>query len=185
MTLPEQIFAASRFANQFLGVNAVVNIEEYTVKRFGNPLCPSVTNDHTITFNKAWIEAGRLDSDDIPFFLIHELRHIYQLEQIHNFGTGIAVNEKPETLKKWMYEWEHYSYNMGDPVSRKKNITQEIEMDANGYAMALLILKHINESWSPMIRMEEDQFDMAIERGQLYIQTRSELQQWVQKNYRG
>lgn len=58
-------------------------------------------------------------------------------------------------------------------------------MDANGYSMALLILKHINDSWSPMIRMEEDQFDMAIERGQLYIQTRPELQQWVQKNYRG
>lgn len=58
-------------------------------------------------------------------------------------------------------------------------------MDANGYSMALLILKHINDSWSPMIRMEEDQFDMAIERGQLYIQTRPELQQWVQKNYHG
>ena len=28
MTLPEQIYDASRFANQFLGVNAVVNIEE-------------------------------------------------------------------------------------------------------------------------------------------------------------
>ena len=185
MTLPEQIYDASRFANQFLGVNAVVNIEEYTVERFGNPLCPSVTNDHTITFNKAWIEAGRLDSDDIPFFLIHELRHIYQLEQINKYKLGITVRENSETLKKWAHDWNDYSYNLGDPVSRKKNITQEIEMDANGYSMALLILKHINDSWSPMIRIEEDQFDMAIERGQFYIQTRPELQQWVQKNYRG
>ncbi|MBP3205896.1 MAG: hypothetical protein J6D53_15005 [Blautia sp.] len=185
MTLREQIYDASSFANHFLGVNAIVTIEEYTVERFGNPLCSSVTNDHTITFNKAWIDAGKLDSDDIPFFLIHELRHIYQLEQINNFKSERAVLESPSTLKKWAYEWSHYCYNLGDPVSRKKNISQEIEMDANGYSMALLILKHINESWSPMIRMEEDQFDMAIARAQFYIQTRPELQQWVQKNYRG
>lgn len=138
-----------------------------------------------ITFNKAWIDAGRLDSDDIPFFLIHEMRHVYQLEQINKYGNEKAVLESPELIKKWAYEWKHYIHNLGDPVSRKKNLAQEIEMNANGFSMALLILKHINESWSPMIRMEEDQFDMAIGRGQFYIQIKPEMQRWVRNHYRG
>lgn len=184
MYVEEQIKKVSSFAANFFPFSDItIAFEQYSKAKFGNELCPTITNGNHITFNKAWIESGDPNSDDIPFFLIHELRHVFQHDQITKLQSGAVNTETKSVVEKWKYEWEHYIYNLGDPVSRGKNIRQEIEIDANGYAMALLYLMHINEhDWSPRIRMEEDQFDLSIERAQQYLNIKPELIAWIRSN---
>lgn len=175
--------AASFAANFFEYPRVTIAFEPYSKARFGNELCPTITNGNLITFNNAWIESGDPNSDDIPFFLIHELRHVYQHDQVAKFLNGDATTEVKAVVEKWKHEWEHYSRNLGDPVSRGKSIRQEIEMDANGYAMAVLYLMHMNEdNWSPMIRMEEDQYDLSFARAQKYLNSKPEQIAWIRSH---
>ena len=174
-----QINDAASFAANFFEVsNIIVAFELFSKARFGNELCPTITDGKTIVFNIAWIESCDPQSDDIPFFLIHELRHAYQHDQVKRLETGKTVIEAKTIIEQWKHDWDHYIHNLGDPDSRGKNIRQEIEMDANGYAMALLYLMHMDTEWSPMIRMEEDQFDLSAERAQQYLNTKPELIAW-------
>lgn len=183
MEFQKQVQDSKQFASQFFKAEATVKIEEYTEERFRNPNCPSVTNGTKITFNKAWIEAGLPNSDDVPFFLIHELRHIYQHDQITKYESGLTTQESERIIKRWKHEWENYIPNLGDSQSRARNLSQEIEKDANGYSMALLILKHMNEPWSLNVRMEEDQVNLSFRRAHLYIETKLELTNWRNRNY--
>lgn len=177
--------AASFAANFFEYPRVAIAFGPYSKARFGNELCPTITNGNLITFNKSWIESGDPNSDDIPFFLIHELRHVYQHDQVSKFQNGDATTEAKAVVEKWKYEWEHYIHNLGDPISRGKNIKQEIEMDANGYSMAALYLMHINEAnWSPMIRMEEDQYDLSFARAKQYLNSKPELIAWRRSHWK-
>lgn len=56
-------------------------------------------------------------------------------------------------------------------------------MDANRYAMAVLYLMHMNEdNWSPMIRMEEDQYDLSFARAQKYLNSKPEQIAWIRSH---
>lgn len=188
---------AKRLINESVGIaktfmdlpdSISFQIIDYDVRIFGNQLTSFLFQGigRPILGNKTWFELAEEDKeDDIRFFVIHELRHVYQHMQIEKLKAGEQVTEDIDVIKRWDDEFEHYILNRGDPESRKANLMQEVEMDANGYAMAVLRSLHYTEQYySPIVRMEEDQTDFSNTRAVEYLKSKPELKRYCDRKYR-
>ena len=188
-TAQKAIEAAQRFAGHFMRLpdDSSVFIVDYDKALFGNEFVSAVTskNSHEVRFNRLWIERGIEEyTDDILFFTFHELRHLYQRYEIERREKSEEHSESNQTLDIWSDNFNNYVFNCGDRESRRHNIEQEIEKDANGYALTLLRLFHIREDgWIPLIitpdvRLDEDVFESAVDRSEIYL-ARPEIAQHI------
>mgnify|MGYP002624269469 CR=1 FL=1 len=168
----ESVCFISRFID--LPEDISITIENYDPIVFGNEYVSAVTTlrDNHIKFNRLWISNGKEEylADELRFFTFHELRHIYQWHEFQKLTNGEDVAEKAETIILWHDEFLGYKTNYGDDVSLKQNVTQEIELDANGYAYILLWLFHFGEAgaFSPVLRLLDDVFRKTEERALEY-----------------
>ena len=177
-----------KFAKNFMVLpsNASIILENYSKEQFGSEEIAAVTHDEIVIFNRSWIEKGEENNpDDVRYFCFHDLRHVYQHDQIHRLDNNEKTAEPVETVKLWKYEFEHYITNLGDRLSYFKNIYQEIEQDANGYAYGLLNIFHLGEQGSGFrIRWPDEVNAMANERSKKYYDSKPEFKRYIDRKKR-
>lgn len=79
----------------------------------------------------------------IEYFLLHEMRHMYQYAEIEKYRTNPEKCNNIEKAKKWSDE--EYDYVL--PLDKTGNqndgyFEQDMEMDAFAYAWAVMIYKY-------------------------------------------
>lgn len=161
------------FARQFLNIPDQINIyfENCPSERF--PTSVNVAeSDHqgNVWFNKEWFtgkDRWNNHKDDIEFFVFHELRHMHQFCMCVNYTNGHKVSEEPKTIQKWINELNNYKRNTGDE-SQNYNMMQEVEIDANAYAILLSNLYHLEDEIELHFSTPEHALDVAMERIKAY-----------------
>ena len=104
-------------------------------------------NGNKLYFNKPWFtgqDRWENHQDDIEFFIFHELRHLHQHYEIVRADRNEALQERKETVALWKNEFINYRRNEGG-ASQIANVSQEVEIDANAYALCLSNLYHLND----------------------------------------
>lgn len=133
--------------------------------------------------NRPWFERSMpVHQDDVEFYVFHELRHLHQLIPIEKMLRNESCQDTYEQIAKWKYDFEHYIRNT-DADSQILNLTQEVEVDANGYALSLLNLYYLNNGIpNPHFRysLPEEAHRIADIRSREYYQTKPELSRFLQ-----
>ena len=90
-------------------------------------------------FNKPWFTGqDRWENHrvDIEFFIFHELRHLHQRYEIALSDSNNTVHEDISTIVSWKNGFINYTRNEGGST-QAVNLSQEVEIDANAYALCL------------------------------------------------
>jgi hypothetical protein len=86
---------------------------------------------------------------DIEYFILHEIRHVFQQEEIEDYKNKqpIVVNEK--IIKKWITEDSNYhSATPNDEEGLEEYFNQDEEIDAYAYSYAIMEYKYGKERTS-------------------------------------
>lgn len=139
-----------------------------------------------IAINAPWF-ADRIEEhqDDVEFFIFHELRHIHQHTQIRLMVSGNKTREPISTVTEWIAGFDGYVRNDGGK-SQTVNVTQEVEIDANAYGIALVNMYHADDDLEIHLSIPEEADKVAWPRAQQYIDTLPEIlkfrEQYTQKH---
>ena len=122
-------------------------------------LCDKKNN--VITLNIASVDFSFSINEplQIEYFLLHEIRHIYQYLEIQTYIQEPSKCNNYELAKKWFEE----SNNYAPPVDKKNNenilyYKQDMEMDAFAYSYAVMLYKYgkINYLEIPKVYQNEE-----------------------------
>ena len=74
----------------------------------------------------------------IEYFILHEIRHIYQKRLILLYKTDITHCPSPELAQKYNYEFNHYI----KPENLEEYYSQQIEFEAFTFSYAVMLYKY-------------------------------------------
>lgn len=102
-------------------------------------------NDNHIEVNLKSFMNAYFDNDlkVIEYFLLHEIRHIFQHLIIFNYKNGLKVPVDVSIIKKWIFEQEHYIKALDE--NKKENpdyFYQDSELDAYAFSYAVMKYKY-------------------------------------------
>lgn len=83
------------------------------------------------------------DMQQIEYFLLHEIRHIFQNKMISDFKSGKKTTIQASLIETWIKEKE--TYQMAKDENGEENLKyfmQDIEIDAYAYAYAVMKYKN-------------------------------------------
>ena len=122
-----------------------------------------IARGYTIIINRDWFTSTT--SQDIKYLIWHEVRHIYQKNQIDRLFEHKQTHEKTEVLLRWQFEFSNYIPNT--PSSEVAHFNQHIEIDAYAFALAMLFIYDANPDGSVDIALpstiESSVYDQAIQ----------------------
>lgn len=79
----------------------------------------------------------------IEYFLLHEIRHIFQFIEMSDFKAGRETYIDSEIIKKWISENENYIGVLNENGSENQNyFKQDMEFDAYAFAFAVMKYKY-------------------------------------------
>lgn len=79
----------------------------------------------------------------IEYFLLHEIRHVFQHLIISDFESGLDLPISEEIVKKWKYEGDHYIKSLLDNGEENpKYFMQDSEMDAYAFSLSVMEYKY-------------------------------------------
>ena len=85
----------------------------------------------------------RKDFHTIEYFLMHEIRHIFQRIEIEDYINGKATAVDENIVKRWKEEEEHYVTALDkDGNENKEYFSQDLELDAYAFAYAIMVYKY-------------------------------------------
>lgn len=117
---------------------------------------------------------------DLEFYVFHELRHLHQLLSIELLKQNQPIRDSYAEIRMWEKEFNGYKRNEGDEESQNANMSQEVELDANGYGLSLLMLYHIcDREFSFEHSLPESAYKLADRRSQEYYKTKAELKAYI------
>ena len=163
------------FARKFLTLPEQINIyfEDCPSERFPTFVNAAESSfPNNILFNKVWFtDEDRWNNHkvDIECFVFHELRHLHQYCMCDNYIKEHKTNEDPKTIQKWAEELYNYKRNTGAD-SQSDNLMQEIEIDANAYAILLSNLYHLRDSTEMCFSVPQEAQNIAYMRLDVYWQ---------------
>ena len=177
------------FSRNFISSPDQLNIkmEDYASGLFDHTDVPCFTTGDgmSIVFNYDWLERSLPEhSDDVRFFTFHELRHVHQKNLVRLYRLGKEVEEVTDNIEKWGYEFDNYVTNKGDQCTQTNNLNQEIELDANAYALALINLYYLGKDFTLECSLPQEAFEAAEARLPHYLQSKPELKRYMDKQYR-
>lgn len=137
-------------------------------------------NGHMV-FNKPWfLKSWNEHQMDLEFYVFHELRHLHQLLSIELLKQNQPTRDSYAEIQLWEKEFNGYKRNEGDGESQNANMAQEVELDANGYGLSLLMLYHIRDrEFSFEHSLPESAYELADRRSQEYYKTKAELKAYI------
>lgn len=84
---------------------------------------------------------------DVEYFIVHEIRHIFQHIEIRKYKAGIESAVDTNLIKKWIYENEHYEKALDENGNENPEyFKQDSEFDAYAFSYALMKYKYKNVS---------------------------------------
>lgn len=149
-----------------------------------SPRFPTMSNAaeseiNTIFLNKPWfLQRTTEHRDDLEFFVFHELRHIHQFNSILRNNCGEKCNDDPATVMKWQQGFVQYTRNE-DSASELVNIAQEVEIDANAYALCLLNLLHLDDELEIHLSLPTEAVELSEPRSHHYYRSKPELRSFL------
>lgn len=142
-----------------------VSFDDWTSKGVNH--CGINTDLKIIACNIGWIESciAADDDYDIPYLLMHEIRHEYQKREIEALRSGKPTNEPKVLIEKWDKEFKNYIWNDGTPLKESQNQCQSVEVDANAFAAIMMMKRNGNME----VRFHEDAFEKTIKRTKVLL----------------
>ena len=136
-----------------------------------------------IIFNKPWLERSWSDHKmDLEFYIFHELRHLHQQLSMELKRQHQATRESYAEISQWESEFLNYKRNDGSLEAQKDNMAQEVELDANGYGLSLLMLYHIKDTdFTFEHSLPEEAYKLADTRSRIYYKTKEEFRKYIEK----
>lgn len=169
------------FARKFLLLPDSI---EFLFDECPSPRFPTMNNAaegniQSICFNKPWFLQRTTDHrDDLEFYIFHELRHVHQQYSIFLYDHSLPCNEDIVTIEKWRLGFNNYIRNI-DADSERMNVAQEVEIDANAYAVCLLNLLHIDDDNDLILSLPDEASELCSERSGQYYETKLELKRFL------
>ena len=105
--------------------------------------CNRKTN--IVTVNIAAVDFALQQNEplDIEYFLLHEIRHIYQHLEIEDYRNDPTKCNNAELAKKWTEEENNYVTALNKEGKENRGyFMQDMEMDAFAYAYAVMKYKY-------------------------------------------
>ena len=125
--------------------------------------CDRKTN--VLTINIAFIDFAfqRNEPLQIEYFLLHEIRHIFQYLEMEYYKTNPEKCNNIELAKKWAQESGHYAF----PLDKNGNqntqyFQQDMEFDAFAFSFAVMKYKYGNIPYLSKPKNYGDEFDEAV-----------------------
>ena len=140
-------------------------------------------NGNKLYFNKPWFtgrDRWENHQEDIEFFIFHELRHLHQHYEIALADRNEALHESKETVAQWKNGFINYRRNEGG-ATQIANVSQEVEIDANAYALCLSNLYHLNDDAGLYFSVPQEAMNLAEPRSNQYYRTKPELKRYLDK----
>lgn len=132
-----------------------------------------------IWFNKQWVyERIGPHREDVAFYLFHELRHLYQQAAIGLWQVKKELREPLMVLRSWRNDFTNYIRNV-DAATQEQNLRQDIERDANAYALILTIL-YFNKPNGVRLSLPAPALEQADKDMIPYLRDRDEFKPYVQ-----
>lgn len=163
-------------ACKVLNVNHKSIVFEYEGlgERFKTNDVTSETSEDKLFINTEWLKMLPDDDDyDLQYQMYHEARHFYQDNAIVDFHARGKTSELPSTIKKWEHESFNYKRNEGTEEERKAYAAQDVEIDANAFAIAMLFAKGIEKARAP-----KEQMNKTLERAETIYSSYEKLGKW-------
>ena len=126
--------------------------------------CDRKTN--IVTVNMAAVDFSFQQNEPlhIEYFLLHEIRHIYQHLEIEDYRKDPAKCNNEELAKKWSEEENNYVTALNEEGKENAGyFAQDMEMDAFAYAYAVMKYKYgeIGYLYIPKA-YQHDEFDKIV-----------------------
>lgn len=130
-------------------------------------------------------EVVKLDTEyisewNVEFFIFHELRHLHQHYEIALSDSNNTVHEDISTIVSWKNGFINYTRNEGGST-QAVNLSQEVEIDANAYALCLSNMLHISDNIELRFSVPQEAMDLADPRSRQYYENRPELKRYIDK----
>lgn len=131
--------------------------------------CNRKTN--IVTVNIAAVDFALQQNEplDIEYFLLHEIRHIYQHLEIEDYRNDPTKCNNAELAKKWSEEEDNYVTALNKEGKENTDyFLQDMEMDAFAYAYAVMKYKYgaVKYLYLPEI-YHNDEFDKIVNEWQV------------------
>ena len=171
------------FARKFLLLPDSIDFyfENCPSPRFPSMNNAAESNIKSICFNKPWfLQRIGEHRDDLEFFIFQELRHVHQQYSIFLLDHAFPHNDDIPTIEQWKLGFNNYTRNV-DSNSEKINVAQEVEIDANAYAICLVNLLHINDNNDIMLSLPDEASALCSDRSNQYYETKPELKRFLDK----
>ncbi len=105
--------------------------------------CNRKTNILTINIGAVDFALSINEPLHIEYFLLHEIRHIYQHMEIANYKNNSSACNNPKLAQKWADEEEQYVPALNNDGSENQNyFNQNMEFDAFAFAFAIMKYKY-------------------------------------------
>lgn len=109
--------------------------------------CERKTNIINVNINCVEDAISTNNWKDIEYFLLHEIRHMFQHIQIAKFDKKQECEAPKELIKKWKYECEHYVKSINENNNENPEyFNQDSEFDAYTFSYAVMKYKYDNVS---------------------------------------
>lgn len=119
-------------------------------------------SDDTISINlDAVVESDKTDHlMTIEYYLLHEIRHIYQHIKIRELDAGVLKKEDKERVKRWKSETNNYyrAVDNGGTYHLEEYFQQDIEIDAYAFSYAVMKYKYGNVDFLYIPERNTDEF---------------------------
>lgn len=125
---------------KFYGLQEQIRWQFYFDERVANfAFCDRTTNILAINIGSIHFSFLRNEPLQIEYFLMHEIRHVYQHIEINNYKNNPDKCTNPYYAKIWTEEVEHYN----NPTSNSASYFQQnMEFDAFVFAYSILKYKY-------------------------------------------
>lgn len=105
---------------------------------------------------------------DVEYFIIHEIRHKFQMDIIKEYNSGIDTCVPIDIIKKWIYENNNYVTALDvDGNENPKYFEQDSEMDAYAFSYALMKYKYedkiVSKLYLPEVYKNNEEFLNVVE----------------------
>ena len=126
--------------------------------------CDRKTNILTINIGAVDFALRINEPLQIEYFLLHEIRHIYQHKEIADYKNNIAACNNPELAKKWADEEDNYIVAVNQ--NGKENAEyykQDLEFDAFAFAYAVMKYKYGKIPYITIPKAYGEEFSQVVE----------------------
>ena len=108
------------------------------------------------------------------------MESIHQQYEIALAENKEALQENPDTVALWQDGFLNYKRNEGG-YTLLANVSQEVEIDANAYALCLSNMFHIMDDVELRFSVPEEAMNLAEPRSMQYYENRPELKRYIDK----